>query len=126
MSDKVGYLQRLKTDASVSEVFPFDPAQSTSCPIDPRATGASFGLDAGRLDEAQIALGILLDQSGNLYAPDKRLPSVAGTYLAACTTCSSLFGKSPVGLAYTAGLDADTAAFLQNVAGDTVQDYLKP
>jgi len=62
----------------------------------------------------------------NLYAPDKRHPSVAGTYLAACTTYSSLFGKSPVGLAYTAGLDADTAAFLQNVAWDTVQDYLKP
>ena len=62
----------------------------------------------------------------NLYAADKRHPSLAGTYLAACTTYAALFGKSPVGLTYTAGLDADTAAFLQNVAWDTVQDFLKP
>ena len=61
----------------------------------------------------------------NLYVADKRHPSLAGTYLAACTTYASLFGKSPAGLAYTAGLDGDTATFLQNVAWDTVQDFLK-
>jgi hypothetical protein len=59
----------------------------------------------------------------NLYAPDKRHPSVAGTYLAACTTLASLFGKSPVGLKFNAGLDAETAAFLQSVAWETVQAY---
>ena len=59
----------------------------------------------------------------NLYAPDKRHPSVAGTYLAACTTYASLFGKSPAGLKYNAGLDPDTAAFLQVIAWETVQAY---
>lgn len=59
----------------------------------------------------------------NLYATDKRHPSLAGTYLAACTVYASLFKKSPVDLGYTAGLDAGTAKFLQTVAWDTVQAY---
>lgn len=59
----------------------------------------------------------------NLYVDDLRHPSMAGTYLAACTVYASLFGKSPVGLSYTAGLDAATARFLQGVAWDTVQEY---
>jgi hypothetical protein len=61
----------------------------------------------------------------NLYVADKRHPNLAGTYLAACTTYASLFGKSPVGLSYTAGLDAWSAAFLQRVAWETVQEYFK-
>ncbi len=60
-----------------------------------------------------------------LYAPDKRHPSLAGTYLAAATTYAALFGKSPVGNAYTAGLEPDAAAFLQRTAWETVQTYLK-
>jgi hypothetical protein len=59
----------------------------------------------------------------NLYVADKRHPSMAGTYLAASTIYASLFKKSPVGIKYTAGLDADTAQFLQNVAWQTTQDY---
>ncbi|TFY98419.1 hypothetical protein EZ216_16490 [Ramlibacter humi] len=59
----------------------------------------------------------------NLYAPDKRHPSLAGTYLAACTTYAALFKNSPVGNKYTAGLDAATAAHLQAVAWETVQAY---
>ncbi|HZY18760.1 MAG TPA: hypothetical protein VFE82_09770 [Ramlibacter sp.] len=59
----------------------------------------------------------------NLYAPDKRHPSLAGTYLAACTTYASLFRQSPVGSAYTAGLDPAVARHLQTVAWDTVQAY---
>ena len=58
-----------------------------------------------------------------LYVTDKRHPSLAGTYLAACTVYASLFGKSPVGNAYTAGLPADVAAHLQQVAWETVQEY---
>jgi len=58
-----------------------------------------------------------------LYAPDKRHPSLAGTYLAACTVYASLFGKSPVGNAYTAGLPADIAADLQTAAWDAVKEY---
>jgi len=58
-----------------------------------------------------------------LHAPDKRHPSLAGTYLASCVVFAALTGKSPVGNSYHAGLDAPTAAFLQQAAWDTVQDY---
>jgi hypothetical protein len=59
----------------------------------------------------------------NLYAPDKRHPSLAGTYLAACTAFAALTGRSPVGNSYVAGIDEPTARFLQIVAWETVQDY---
>lgn len=58
-----------------------------------------------------------------LYVADKRHPSLAGTYLAACTTYAALYRKSPVGLAYTAGLPADVAGLLQTAAWETVQEY---
>ena len=61
----------------------------------------------------------------NLYAVDKRHPSLAGTYLAASTIYGALFKKSPVGLKYTAGLDEETAKFLQTVAWDAAQDYYR-
>jgi hypothetical protein len=59
----------------------------------------------------------------NLYLPDKRHPTLAGTYLAAATTFASIFRKSPVGLNYTAGLDAATTQYLQRAAWETVQEY---
>ena len=59
----------------------------------------------------------------NLYVADKRHPSLAGTYLAACVVFSALTGKSPVGNSYLAGIDAPTAKFLQETAWATVQDY---
>jgi hypothetical protein len=59
----------------------------------------------------------------SLHAPDKRHPSLAGTYLAACTTFAALTGRSPVGNSYLAGIDEPTARFLQRVAWETVQDY---
>ena len=52
-------------------------------------------------------------------APSER----AGTYLASCVVFAALTGRSPVGNAYLAGIDAQTATFLQNVAWDTVQEY---
>jgi uncharacterized protein DUF4886 len=59
----------------------------------------------------------------NLYAPDRRHPSLAGTYLAACTTFAALTGRSPVGNKYLSDLDPATAKFLQDVAWETVQAY---
>jgi len=59
----------------------------------------------------------------NLYANDKRHPSLLGTYLAAATIFAALTHATPVGNAYMAGIDADTARFLQTVAWETVQDY---
>jgi hypothetical protein len=73
-----------------------------------------------------FARSIALKPDLNLYVPDKRHPSLAGTYLAATVTYASLFKKSPVGLKYNAGLSADLALYLQQVAWDTVQDYYKP
>jgi hypothetical protein len=58
-----------------------------------------------------------------LYQPDKRHPTVAGTYLATCAVYGALLHKSPVGAKYTAGLPAETAAFLQQAAWDAVQEY---
>lgn len=62
----------------------------------------------------------------DLYVPDLRHPSLPGTYLAAATTFAALFGRSPEGNRYTAGLDAETAAFLQRIAWQTVREYLGP
>lgn len=58
-----------------------------------------------------------------LHISDKRHPTLAGTYLAASTTYAALFGHSPVGLKYTAGLDEKTATILQEAAWATVRDY---
>ncbi len=61
----------------------------------------------------------------NLYAADKRHPSLAGTYLGAAVVYASLFRKSPVGNTYTAGLDPAVAAQLQAVAWETVKDFYR-
>jgi hypothetical protein len=58
-----------------------------------------------------------------LYELDKRHPSLAGTYLAACATFAALYDQSPIGLKYTAGLSEEVATFLQTAAWDAVQAY---
>ena len=58
-----------------------------------------------------------------LYQSDKRHPSLAGTYLAAATVYAAVYGKSPVGNPYTAGIEKNTAGFLQQVAWETVEEY---
>lgn len=60
-----------------------------------------------------------------LYSGDGSHPSVAGTYLAACTFYASLFRKSPVGASYLSTLDATTAGILQNAASLCVLDSLE-
>ena len=59
----------------------------------------------------------------NLYVPDKRHPSVAGSYLAAATLLASVWNVNPVGNRYTAGLPADVARHLQEVAWETARRY---
>jgi hypothetical protein len=61
-----------------------------------------------------------------LYVGDKRHPTLAGTYLAACTVLATVYGISPVGNAYTAGLAADVVAHLQATAAQTVQTFRQP
>jgi hypothetical protein len=58
-----------------------------------------------------------------LRTDDKRHPTLAGTYLAACTFFAALYGRSPESLGYDAGLGKDAAGYLQQVAWNTVQDY---
>ena len=60
-----------------------------------------------------------------LYQADKRHPTLAGTYLAACATYAALYRKSPVGLSYTAGLNPEIATLLQTAAWDAVQEYVR-
>jgi hypothetical protein len=60
-----------------------------------------------------------------LYDPDKRHPSLAGTYLGAATVYAAVFKKSPVGLKYHSTLGEETATFLQRIAEETVQAYYK-
>ncbi len=52
-------------------------------------------------------------------------PELIGTYLAACTVYATLYGKSPVGNPYDyyGRIDKETAAFLQQVAADTVKKF---
>ena len=57
------------------------------------------------------------------YQPDKRHPTLIGTYLGACTIYSSVYKKSPVGNTYLAGLDPKIASFLQATAWETVLEY---
>jgi len=70
-----------------------------------------------------FAKSMAQDPALELYFTDKRHPSLAGSYLGAATIYAALYGKSPVGLKYTGGLEEKTAAFLQQVAWDTVREY---
>ena len=58
-----------------------------------------------------------------LRTSDKKHPALAGTYLAACTFFAALYGQSPEGVSYDAGLGKEQAAYLQQVAWQTVQAY---
>ncbi len=87
---------------------------------------------AGRENNAQVvpaglafAASLKARPDVALTIADKRHPTLAGTYLAACTVLASLYKTNPEGNTYTAGLDAATAKFLQTVAWQTVQDYAK-
>lgn len=60
----------------------------------------------------------------NLYNPDQSHPSIAGTYVVANAMYATLFRSSTVGASFTAGLAADTALFIQQIASSTVLDSL--
>jgi hypothetical protein len=64
------------------------------------------------------------DSSINLWSSDNSHPSLAGSYLAACVFYATILEKSPVGLSYTAGIQASQATFLQQIASITVFDSL--
>lgn len=59
-----------------------------------------------------------------LYTADESHPSVAGSYLAACTFYATFTRRSPVGSSYYSNLDSITATTLQTIAAATVLDSL--
>lgn len=58
-----------------------------------------------------------------LRVADARHPTLAGTYLAACSFYAAFFNRTPEGLDYSAGLDSEVATYLQRVAWDSVSSY---
>jgi hypothetical protein len=62
-----------------------------------------------------------------LHNRDGTHPSLLGTYLAACTTFATLYGRSPVGNSYRAeGItDEALATQLQQVAQDVVTQFFQ-
>ena len=70
-----------------------------------------------------FAKAIARDPKVNLYNPDKRHPSLAGSYLAACVIYAAVHGKNPVGNSHKGGLEPKLADFLQQVAADTAKEY---
>jgi hypothetical protein len=70
-----------------------------------------------------FANALAKDATLELYQDDKRHPSLEGTYLAACTSYAALYGKSPIGLSYTAGLPAERVKLLQTAAWEATQQY---
>ncbi len=60
----------------------------------------------------------------NLYDPDERHPSLAGSYLAACVIFDTIFGESVKDVNFTSGLAS--AADLKAIADATVLEGLVP
>ena len=83
-----------------------------------QVTGASVAPAALAFEKAMVQRPDLV-----LIGPDRIHATWTGAYLAAATVYATLFERSPEGLEYAFGLDADTAAFLQRVAWETVTEW---
>src|SRR5258708_34697396 len=71
-----------------------------------------------------FAKAIARNPQVNLYDPDKRHPSLAGSYLGAATIYASLYGKSPAGLSYYGGLDGKTPGFPPENTWEAAKEHL--
>lgn len=80
--------------------------QELGAPVAP----AAVAFELARAERPEIAL----------VSPDHVHSTWEGTYLAAATVYATLFDRSPEGLPYTFGVDADDAAFLQRIAWEAV------
>lgn len=61
----------------------------------------------------------------DLYQADESHPSVAGSYLAACSFYASIFRKNPAQISHNYGLDATTASIIRNAAKTLVFDQMQ-
>lgn len=64
------------------------------------------------------------DSTINLWSSDNSHPSLAGSYLTACTMYATIFRNSPVGAAVATGVTPSTGSFLQGIANQIVFDSL--
>ncbi len=93
---------------------------------------ALYNEAGARADALVIPVGLAFEEARR-RRPDLELqqdydhshPTLAGTYLAAATVYASVYGRSPVDLTYDyfGRVDPDTAAFLRQVAQDTVTSF---
>jgi len=90
---------------------------------------SEFGRLGKILDVMVIPVGVAFERAIEnipgvvLHDPDTKHPSLEGTYLAAAVFYAALYGKSPVVLGYSAGLDETTARQLRQAAWQTVIEY---
>jgi hypothetical protein len=90
---------------------------------------AAYSAIGAELDAKVVPVGLAFERALSLrpeltlIIADDKHPTMAGTYLTACTFYSALHGESAEGLAYDAGLPADDAAFLQQVAWQVWLEY---
>jgi hypothetical protein len=59
----------------------------------------------------------------SLYQPDKRHPTLLGSYLAAATVYAAIYQRSPEDSSYTAGIDPELARYLRKTAWIIAQEY---
>lgn len=90
---------------------------------------AAYSSIGNELDAKVVPVGLAFERAIQkrprlkLRVADRKHPTPAGTYLAACTFFAALHGRSPEGLGYTAGLRKRDAVFLQRMAWESVQAY---
>jgi hypothetical protein len=106
-----GHRRHDEADAAAIEALCRDVAERTGAMVIP--VGLAF-------EEARARRPDLV-----LHEDDASHPNLQGSYLAAATVSAAFYDTSPVGLAYDAygEIDAETAAFLQQVAWDAVQAF---
>lgn len=89
----------------------------------------AYSAIGAELDAAVVPVGLAFARALSLrpelalVIDDNKHPTLAGTYLAACTFYAALSGRSPESLSYTAGLATKDAGFLQEVAWQTWLAY---
>jgi hypothetical protein len=59
----------------------------------------------------------------SLYRPDKRHPTLLGSYLAAATAYAAIYQRSPEDSSYTADIEPELARYLRKAAWMTAQEY---
>jgi hypothetical protein len=92
---------------------------------------SAYRMIANELNASLCQVGNVWKQSVNtdssviLWDADLSHPSLAGTYLSACSFYTKIFHSSPIGSEYNAGLPYATALYLQTIASNYVLNITK-